>query len=90
MNLKIIKPIVLVAIAIFVPAAIAYALSSPEPNRPIGILMVGLLEVLGFSFLVLTLRPQPLTALVTAFLYFPLTFILIFQIGILGGYYDYP
>jgi hypothetical protein len=88
--MKYIKGIGVALIAVIAPAAVAHALSSPDPNKPIGILMIGLLEVLGFTFLVAALRPRLLFAILTAFAYFPLLFILIFEIGVSAGYYDFP
>jgi hypothetical protein len=88
--MKYIKGVGVALLAVIVPAAIAHALSSPDPNNPISILMIGFLEVLGFTFLVATLRPRLLVAILTAFAYFPLMFILIFQIGVSAGYYDFP
>ena len=87
--LRIVNRIAIVIAAVVVPAAVAHALSSPNPNQPIGIAMIGILELLGFASVVATLRPRPLVAIVAALVYFPTVFMLIFQIGVSAGYYDF-
>ena len=91
-SMTFIRRVALVAIGVVAPILVAHALSSmaPQHSSGIGIPLVALLEMFGFAFLVATIRPRPLTAILAALLYFPCVFIVIFQIGYSAGYYDFP
>ena len=83
-------PGVIVAASVVAPVALAHGLSSLALEQGLDIFSVLALEMLGFALSVAILRPRPWVAVLTAFLYFPLVFIVIFWIGLLAGYYDLP
>jgi len=80
----------IIAIGVIAPLAVAHALNTVSPDRPLNIAMLLLLEVMGFAFLMTMFRPRPMVATVVAVLYFPLMFTAIFSLGYLAGYYDLP
>jgi len=79
-----------IAIGVIAPLAIAHGLNTVSQDQPVNIVVLLVLEVIGFAFLMALLRPRLLLALVAAALYFPLMFIAIFSLGYFAGYYDLP
>jgi hypothetical protein len=79
-----------VAVGVFVPLAIAHGLNTFRPDRPLDMVMLFFLELVGFTFLMALLRPRPLVGALAAIAYFPLMFVVIFSLGYSAGYYDLP
>ena len=82
--------VAVVALALIGPPAVTYALSSLIPQQGLDIFSVLFIEALGFAFAVTMLRPRLWSAALTAALYFPVMFAVIFSIGVRAGYYDWP
>ena len=78
------------SIALILPPALTYSLSSLMPQTGVDIFSVLAIEALAFVVSAAILKAELARAVLAALLYFPSMFMLIFWIGYRAGFYDLP